>query len=158
MNTLDRIRAVIAENPSSTASAIAANVGVSRQRVHQLCKIGVITLPDGRRRGWSGKRANHFGVGKPLPPHFVGGASELSACADLLRRGVPVYRAVTFVSAADLIIDLQGELKRVEVRSAKRNGSGSLRYPMPVDRAMYDVLALVEPDGNVTYKPAIFNV
>lgn len=99
----------------------------------------------------------YHGTELKLPSTVIGGASELQCAADLLRRGVPVYRALTQCSSCDLVIDIDGNLVRVEVRSAKRNGGGQLRYPMPRDRLRYDVLALVEPDGRVTYQPDIFN-
>lgn len=163
MAALAKILELLSENPSRTISEIAALVGVTRQRVSQICAANGIKAKDGRRGakprkapipgGWK----NHFGGPHALSSHFIGGASELCACADLLRKGVPVYRAVTFVSSADLIIDCRGRLMRVEVRSAKRNSSGSLRYPVPSDKTRYDVLALVEGTGAVTYKPDIFS-
>lgn len=156
MSALEKIRAALADAPNSSAAELATVAGISRQRVHQICKAAGIVLVDRRRRGGEPRQwANHFGGEKKLPSHFIGGASELTAAADLLRRGIPVYRAVTFVSSADLVIDRDGRLLRIEVRSAKRNQDGSLRYPMPANRARYDVLALIEPDGKVTYKPDV---
>jgi len=157
MSAIEEIKQILVADADSTAASIAAKIGVSRQRVHQICKANGIALADGRRRGGSATWINHFGGHEALSSHFVGGASELTTCADLLRRGIPVYRAVTFVSAADLVIDFRGSLLRVEVKSAKRNNSNSLRYPMPADRSRYDILALVEPSGAVTYKPDPFN-
>lgn len=157
MSAIEQIKQILAEDADSTAAIIATKIGVSRQRVHQICKAAGVTLFDGRRRGGSAAWSNHFGGPEVLSSHFVGGASELTACADLLRRGIPVYRAVTFVSAADLVIDFRGALLRVEVKSAKRNNSNSLRYPMPADRSRYDILALVESNGAVTYKPDPFS-
>lgn len=156
MSALEEIRAALALNPSASAADLASEASISRQRVHQICKAEGIKLMDRRRReGRPAQWTNHFGGERKLSSHFIGGASELTAAADLLRRGIPVYRAVTFVSSADLVIDLDGDLLRVEVRSAKRNQDGSLRYPMPANRARYDILALVEPDGKVTYKPDV---
>ena len=156
MSALEKIRAALALNPSASASDLASEASISRQRVYQICKSEGIVLVDRRRLdGRPAQWTNHFGGEMKLSSHFIGGASELTAAADLLRRGIPVYRAVTFVSSADLVIDLDGELLRVEVRSAKRNQNGSLRYPMPANRARYDILALVEADGKVTYKPDV---
>lgn len=157
MSALEKIRACLSVHPDSSATDLAADAGISRQRVYQICRSAGIELTDKRRRKGDAKQwVNHFGGTQSVSSNFIGGASELTASADLLRRGIPVYRALTFVSAADLVIDLGGELKRVEVRSAKRNKAGSLRYPMPADRSRYDFLALVEPDGTVTYKPELF--
>lgn len=156
MSALEKIHAALAVNPSASASDLALSSGVSRQRVHQICKAEGIVIADRRRREGRAKQwETHFGGGQKLSSLFVGGASELTAAADLLRRGIPVYRAVTFASAADLVIDKDGALLRIEVRSAKRSQNGALRYPMPADRARYDILALVEPDGKVTYKPDV---
>lgn len=156
MSALEKIRAMLTVNKNASAADLAAAANVSRQRVHQICKAEGISIVDRRRRAGEPKQwSNHFGGDKKLSSHFIGGASELTAAADLLRRGIPVYRAVTFVSSADIVIDINGKLLRVEVRSAKRNQDGCLRYPMPADRARYDILALVEPDGTVTYKPEL---
>jgi hypothetical protein len=97
---------------------------------------------------------NHFGGERKLSSNFIGGASELTAAADLLRRGIPVYRSMTSVAAFDLVAEVGGELIRIEVRSAKRGSDGRLRFPMPAEKR-YDVLALVEPTGEVTYKPEL---
>ena len=161
MKTSEKVRAALEANPCSSAADLAQAVGVTRQRVHQICRAEGLKPKDMRRGFKPGRksdpnwvRPNHFGGQKQLSSHFTGGASELTASADLLRRGVPVYRALTFVSAADLIIDLDGRLLRVEVRSAKRNASGHIRYAAP-QKGRYDVLALVEPDGSVTYRPSL---
>lgn len=100
---------------------------------------------------------SYHGTDVRLPSNFVGGASELQCAADLLRRGVPVWRSLTSCASCDLVIRFAGHLARVEVRSGKRTRGGDLRYPRPVDTTRYDVLAIVEPDGRVTYKPDIFN-
>jgi hypothetical protein len=111
-------------------------------------------LPDSR--GLTMKQARKYhGTEQYLPSNFIGAASELQCAADLLRRGVHVFRSLTPCSGSDLVMDLAGELLRVEVRSAKRNGSGQLTYPRPAE-VRYDVLALVEPDGRVTYQPDPF--
>lgn len=155
MDTVEALRAFARDNPEATAAMAAAHLGISRQRVQQLCKREQVKLRDGRSQGRRSERgANHFGGPQRLPSTFIGGACELSAAADLLRRGIPVYRAMTSVSSADLVVEINGELRRVEVRAAKRVG-GSLRYGVPA-LLRYDILALVESDGRVTYKPDPF--
>jgi hypothetical protein len=150
----------LALHPHSTAKQIAAATGISRERVYQLAREGKVDLATGhtflaRESGQLLAVPTPFGGRGRLSSHFIGGAGELTVCADLLRRGIPVYRACTFVSAADLIIDLGGKLLRIEVRSATRNGKGTLRYPHPSQPERYDVLALVDRAYTVTYRPDI---
>ena len=159
LQKIDIIKAALAEKPRSSALDLAKETGLTRQRVYQLCKEHGIKLVDKRfTRPVGAQWTNHFGGAEKLTSHFIGGASELTACADLLRRGVPVYRALTFVSAAALVMDLGGRLLRVEVKSAKRTQKGTLTYQSPYYPDRYDILALVEPDGSVTYKPNPFTV
>ena len=152
----EKILAEVAENPSITASELAEKFKVSRQYISLIKKANNIKLRRSGLKDRSRVWTNHFGGEVKLSSHFIGGASELTAAADLLRRGVPVYRALTFVGKADLIADFDDKLLRIEVKSAKRYSDGGLRYGMPVDKKRYDVLALVEPSGVVTYKPDVF--
>ena len=78
----------------------------------------------------------------------------MCVCADLLRRGIPVYRAITFVSAADLIADLDGVLTRIEVKSVRRKQDGKFHYSA-LHPERFDVLALVDRQGVVEYRPKI---
>jgi len=60
-------------------------------------------------------------------PHnrsVVGSASELLACADLLKRGFSVFRAVSGCCSCDIVILKGKTLLRVEVKTAYRNESG----------------------------------
>lgn len=157
MTLIDRIQTIISTNTNISASELAENLGVSRQRVYQICsKHGIkFNKTIGRKIGeksW----ADQFGNTNRLPSNFIGNASELTVAADLLRHGIPVYRALTQSSSCDLIVDVDGSLLRIEVRSAKRNIDGVLRYAMPADRNRYDVLALVESNCTITYKPEIY--
>jgi hypothetical protein len=161
MSKTDDILAAVRADKTITATALIERFAVSRQHIYALCKRHGLKLRRSLQRPRARperKPTGHFGqAAGALSTHFIGGASELTACADLLRRGVPVYRAITFVSAADLIIDFRGKLIRVEVRSAKRNNNGPLRYQAPINRSRYEVLALVDGHGAVTYKPNIFD-
>jgi hypothetical protein len=69
-----------------------------------------------------------------------------------LRRGIPVYRALTSVSSCDLIVDISGKLLRIEVRSARLHDDGRLAFPAPTP-GRYDVIALVDQHSGVTYRP-----
>lgn len=152
---LEKILNEIRENPSVTAGELVGKFEVSRQYISQITKANKITLQRRRFKYQDRVWTNHFGGKMQLASHFVGGASELTAASDLLRKGVPVYRALTFVGKADLIIDINDRLLKVEVKSAKRNKCGHLTYAKPVDEKRYDILALVEPNGAVTYRPEI---
>lgn len=95
---------------------------------------------------------NEFGGATSLPPAFVGAAAELVAAADLMRRGFPVYRACAPAANFDLVAVVEGRLLRVEVRSASLSASGRLYCHAPA-RDRWDVLAMVDQHGAVTYRP-----
>lgn len=156
MDTITSFRTALQANPGISAKQLAELLGVTRSRVYQLAKNEGMVLarplyPHMPREPYRG--ANRFGGDAILSCHYVGGISELVVCADLLRRGFPVYRAVTFHSAADLVTDIRGRLIRVEVRSATRDNDGFLRFARPTDASRYDLLAAVEPDNIVSYFP-----
>lgn len=162
MKNVEKLRALMSETPTVSAKKLAELLSMTRQGIYGLAKAHGIKIHDGRaeagrlrRENRHIERKNHFGINKNLSAHFVGGASELIVCAELLRRGIPVYRACTFVSAADLVADISGILTRIEVKSVRRNANGSLRMVTPRDKSLYDVLAMVDPDGHVTYRPPI---
>lgn len=141
--------------PEISQTQAAQRLGVSRQRISQLCKELGLKMKRGVRP-WKppllGTGLNHFGYERQRRnPSFIGGASELTVAADLLRRGIPVYRSLTHVGAFDLIADYDGTLVRVEVRSAKRKPDGRLIFVRPEPR--YDVLALVTQEAEIIYRP-----
>jgi hypothetical protein len=156
-----------------TARHLAQALGLSRQRIHQLGKKHSVTFvrdlswvegavekakETRKKRGfvkaeWGSKDP----AGKRIPSLFVGGMSELLVCADLLRRGAYVYRAVTAVSSADLIADVEGVLKRIEVKTARKNKFGRLSVAIRKDKqGRYDVLALVDENAVIKYVPDPF--
>lgn len=95
---------------------------------------------------------NHFGHPRARQnPGLIGAASELVVAAYLMQRGITVYRAMSAAAACDLIVDFDGDLFKIEVRSAKRDTSGKLVFSTPEPR--YDLLALVTPDGLVEFRP-----
>ena len=150
---IEKIRAALAANPNLSSDALAKAVGISRQWVYETCKANGIVLK--RKRPVFTPIAKNE-RGSRLSPAVVGGMSELLVCADLLRRGAGVYRSVTYTSSADLIADFQGELLRIEVRSATRSAGGKSQkwqYTQPGDHSAYDVLALVDKAGEIKYVP-----
>lgn len=48
---------------------------------------------------------------------MVGGCGEAIVAAEFLKRGIPVYRPIVD-NGADLVVDIGGELKRVQVKSS----------------------------------------
>lgn len=148
------IQGIVAANPTITAKALAEESRLSRQTVYEACKRLGITLQDGRRTKVISQPANTKAPKAQLSPNLVGAASEMTVCADLLRRGWPTYRACAATAAAAVIAEIGGKLHRIEVRTAQRQGN-ALRYGMPKNDVHYDILALVDPEGHITYKPAI---
>ena len=155
MNTTEQLKELVKNNPATTVAIASTEIGVSKQRISQIAKKHGLKLRDGRQDKASNRDRewrNHWGSPEKLSSHFIGGASELIASADLLRRGIPVYRALTFLSSCDLIANVSGVLLRLEVRSARLKQDGRLAYASPnADR--YDVIVLVDQDSNVTYRP-----
>lgn len=146
---------LVAREPNLSQADVARLLGISRQRVSQLCKQHGLVLrnairgprPDRR----IGPNPNHFGHARGRSNSaFIGAAGEATVAAYLMQRGIPVYRSMSPVASCDLIADLDGVLFKIEVRSAKRTNSGRLTFAIPQER--YDVLALVTPDGAVQFR------
>jgi hypothetical protein len=155
MKHVEKILSVLEAEPEATYKKIGEAIGVSSQRAQQICKAQNIKTCKIRGRRPANPHTqwrNRYGGTEKIASHFVGGASEITAAAFFMRQGIPTYRAVAFCGRADLVIDVDGKLLAVEVRSAKKNLSGRLCYAVPVDKTRYDILALVEPDGTVTVK------
>lgn len=84
----------------------------------------------------------------------VGMISELVVCADLMRLGYEVFRAVSAASSCDLAVLKDGTLKRVEVTTGHRKNGGKVfhcKKPSP----KYDILAVVIQPYLVIYNPAL---
>lgn len=104
-------------------------------------------------RLWRGGRIIELnGLRPPLSSGHIGALHELLACADLIRRGYEVFRAVSPASPFDLIIFSKRGMERVEVRTAVRMPDGTIRTNSS-DRC--DILAMVFYDGTVQYRPEI---
>jgi len=97
-------------------------------------------------------RAMHDG----LTTASIGAMHELIACADLLRRGWSVFRAVSPSCKCDLVIMKGTWLLRVEVTSGHiYKPSGRLSYVKKPDDYQFEVLAVVLPEGTVQYTPGL---
>ena len=79
--------------------------------------------------------------GKKLAPATVGALSEMLVCADLLKQGFEVFRAVSPSCSCDLAILKDHRLVSVEVRTGYRALNGSIQWPKKDMRG--DVLAIV---------------
>lgn len=88
---------------------------------------------------------------KPIT-HKLGGIGELTVCANLLRSGFSVFRAVADHEDCDVVAIKGGKVYRVEVRTCRRGPGGKIFYPKG-DPAKYDVMAAVDHFGGVTYIP-----
>lgn len=83
----------------------------------------------------------------------VGAIHELIVCADLLKRGFQVFRAVSPASDCDLAVLKQFRLIRVEVTTGYISKTGALQYPKH-DDAKSDALAVVVA-GEIHYLPKV---
>ena len=104
------------------------------------------------------RRQRHFRVEAPLgvAASTAGAIGEMMVAADLLRRGLSVYRAVNPDSACDLIVMVGPEAVRVEVTKGYRQTPGSkLRERTGHAADRYDVLAVWSPDGTIRYRPEL---
>jgi len=84
----------------------------------------------------------------------TGAVSELVVAADLLRKGYEVFRAMSPACSCDLLINKNGSMKRIEVRSGYRTQDGMARCSFqPRDRGRSDILAIVlNGTGGVVYR------
>ena len=87
----------------------------------------------------------------------TGGLSELLVCADLLRQGYDVFRAVAQSCSCDLVVLCKGQLLRIEVKTAYRTKAG-LKFPglRQGQAEKFDILAMVWLDNNeIRYEPPL---
>lgn len=92
----------------------------------------------------------------------VGAVSELVACADLMRRGYHVFRALSPSCPSDLLVYRYDpdrwrmvDALRIQVRTAWTSGEAIHFRLKESDRGKFDVLALVLHDDRVYYAPMI---
>lgn len=85
----------------------------------------------------------------------VGAIQEMLACADLLKRGISVFRAVSPQETCDLLALKDGLLKRVEVTTGFRTQTGRLNHSKSAHRHRFDLLMVVDKSGNIYYDPPL---
>jgi hypothetical protein len=85
----------------------------------------------------------------------TGAINELLVETDLMKRGVGVFLALSPSCQCDLVALVDGKLLRVEVTTGYRGPrSGELSWPSK-DKTRFEVLAVVERGGVITYMPEI---
>ena len=80
-----------------------------------------------------------------IPKATVGAASELRACAELMRLGFHVFRSESPHAPFDLVAYRDGEIMRVEVKTLRQQGTFAPSFTFPRNNE-YDVLCLVAPE------------
>jgi hypothetical protein len=157
----ERIRALLAERPM-TISALVQEVGISRQRVHQIVtqeglKVSKYSNPLKRRPAAPPPQPRiKVGVSVGQVNHTVAGTiAEMLAAADLMARGWNVFFPLVRTTRCDLIaVSADGQrVRRIEVRSGRRS-NGSVRY-LKKEQASCDHYAVVIPDEPIAYDPPI---
>lgn len=69
-----------------------------------------------------------FSCGEEISPSNKGAFSEMIACADLIRKGYDVFRAVSPASPCDIVAIKDNIILRIEVRTARRYRDGALSH------------------------------
>jgi len=86
-----------------------------------------------------------------------GAMNEMIVCADLIRKGFEVFKALTN-NSCDMAILMKKVLYRVEVTTGNiycKNG----RVHMPMkDKNKHDILAVVLKNGSIVYTPTIESI
>lgn len=139
------------------------NTNNPNQLSQQVCITCGETLkqnPARTRKYCSGKCRSEAYFGKP-PPFSLhtgdkGALSEMLACADLLKRGFHVFRAISPSAPCDLIAMKGTRLIRVEVTTVRRATTGVHYNHKRHKSEKYDVLAFVIlGEDIVEYEPSI---
>jgi endogenous inhibitor of DNA gyrase (YacG/DUF329 family) len=91
----------------------------------------------------------------PISTKSIGAIGELLVSADLLSRGVDVFRALSPASPCDLVALHGGKLYRVEATVGKRKADGQLTW-VPHDENRYDVIAVLLNRREIVYVPDLF--
>lgn len=107
---------------------------------------------DCRQRAYMGMGGVSLSRSLGISSGAIGGAHELIVAADLVKRGMFVFRAVTQHAPCDIAILDGPNLWRVEVKTGYRARTGRL-YHTPTTHDGFDILAVVEASGRITYSP-----
>lgn len=129
----------------------------ARAKLKSIINADMARLPLLRRIGSNGMLAVNadvnFSSRRSFMPGARGAASELIVCADLLAKGLEVFRAVGAQAACDLvIIDEQRRFFRVEVKSVTPNQRGVINCDIRRNIGNFDLIAFVFEDGRIAYR------
>jgi hypothetical protein len=97
------------------------------------------------------KRINHKSHGTNTGN--IGALGEILVIHDLMSKGYEMFRAISPCSTCDMVALRDGRLFRVEATKGKRS-SKRLNWSHH-DPARYDLLAVWEENGSITYSPAL---
>ena len=87
-----------------------------------------------------------------IPTGATGAASELIVCADLLKKGVHVFRAQSPACPCDLIAMNGPVILRIEVRTGIMGTRGKLNFPLHRrDEGRSDIVSVVTHDWEIYY-------
>lgn len=89
------------------------------------------------------KRPNPYN----LSTGTIGAIAELAVCNKLMNEGNSVFRAVSPSCFCDIISFKDGKTTCIEVRTAKRNLSGTFAFPKSRPREGVDLYALYLPES-----------
>lgn len=163
MNTIDRIREILSVNPSASTSEIAREIGVSRQRISQVCAKEGIKLKraypasDRKPSSTPAPRVITGGVISPISHTVCGSISELLVAADLMARGYKPYMPIVRQRSHDILaVNTNNEVLTVEVRSGKRRADGNgITWNSKGERCASSFCAIVITGEPVIYKPEL---
>lgn len=92
----------------------------------------------------------------PIPSATVGAIGEYLVGIDLMKRGHHVFRALSPSSPGDLAVLIDKRLVLIEVTTGSRSITGKLSWaPHLRHKETYDVIAIVEHCGTITYIPEL---
>ena len=156
---MHRIVKMLNDDPKLTARELAEMSGTTRANVYQvLRKYGLkaavaplVALHETRKPASERRLMLN---GSFMTSSFRGDISEYAVVRDFMVRGYHVYKSATGNAPFDMVAYDGKTMLRVEVRSGKRDKAGTLTTNHG-NKDLYDVLAVVEIGGEITYYPRL---
>lgn len=110
------------------------------------------------KRNTENRKKYNLGARLGLSGGKIGKVNEVLVAIDLIKKGWDVYTAFEDTHPFDILIMKNGQMKKVEVKSATILPSGTRVINDPKDKAhdkRIDVLASVDNFSNIVYEPEI---